>query len=183
MHFIETYLKGAFLIEPEPYEDQRGIFERVFCEKEFKKVNHKKKLVQINHSLTNSKGAVRGLHYQNPPMTEAKMVKCLRGSVYDVIIDLRKESGTFLKWHSEILSSDNRCMLYIPEGFAHGYQTLDTNCELLYFHSEFYSPDHEGALRFDDPKIDIKWPLDVTDVSEKDKNHPLLSGNFEGIVL
>ena len=183
MQFIETYLKGAFLIKPKPYQDQRGTFKRIFCEEEFKKINHKKKLLQVNHSVTKKKGAVRGFHYQNIPMAEVKMVKCLRGSVYDVIIDLRKGSETFLKWHCEILSKENGCMLYIPEGFAHGYQTLDTNCELLYFHTEFYSPDYEGALRFDDPKIDIEWPLDVTDVSEKDKNHPLLSENFEGIVL
>ena len=182
MKFTELPLKGAYVVEPKPFEDQRGMFSRIFCEIEFKEISHSKKLVQINHSLTNRKGAIRGLHYQNPPMTETKMVKCLRGSVYDVIIDLRKESDTFLNWHGETLSSENRCMLYIPEGFAHGFQTLEANCELLYFHTEFYSPDYEEAVRFDDPRVGIKWPLDVSDISEKDKNHPLLSGNFEGIV-
>ncbi len=182
MKFTELPLKGAYVVEPKPFEDQRGMFSRIFCEIEFKEIYHSKKLVQINHSLTNRKGAIRGLHYQNPPMTETKMVKCLRGSVYDVIIDLRKESDTFLKWHGEILSSENRCMLYIPEGFAHGFQTLEANCELLYFHTKFYSPDYEEAVRFDDPRVGIKWPLDATEISEKDKNHPLLSGNFAGIV-
>ena len=182
MKFTELPLKGTYVVEPKPFEDQRGMFSRIFCEIEFKEISHSKKLVQINHSLTNRKGAIRGLHYQNPPMTETKMVKCLRGSVYDVIIDLRKESDTFLKWHGETLSSENRCMLYIPEGFAHGFQTLEANCELLYFHTKFYSPDYEEAVRFDDPRVGIKWPLDATEISEKDKNHPLLSGNFAGIV-
>ena len=102
--------------------------------------------------------------------------------MYDVIIDLRKGSDTFMKWHGETLSSENRRMIYIPEGFAHGFQTLEMNCELLYFHTEFYSPDYEEAIRFDDPRVGIKWPLDVTEISEKDKNHPLLSENYKGIV-
>lgn len=155
---------------------------RVFCENEFKKIYHLKKLVQINYSFTKKVGVVRGMHYQNPPMAEVKMVKCMRGSVYDVIIDLRKGSDTIFKWKGEILSSENRRMIYIPEGFAHGFQTLEKNCELLYFHTEFYSPDYEEAIRFDDPRVGIKWPLDVTEISEKDKNHPLLSTTFEGIV-
>ena len=182
MKFVETSLKGAFIIEPEAYEDRRGMFERIFCEKEFIEINHSKKLIQINCSLTNRKGSVRGMHYQIPPMAEIKMVKCLRGSVYDVIIDLRRGSDTFLKWHGETLSNENRRMIYIPEGFAHGFQTLEKDCELLYFHTEFYNPDSEGAIRFDDPRVGIKWPLNVADISQRDKNHPLLSGSFEGIV-
>tara|TARA_B100000315_G_scaffold245887_1_gene272485 strand:+ start:1261 stop:1812 length:552 start_codon:yes stop_codon:yes gene_type:complete len=183
LKFIETSLKGAFIIKPEAYEDRRGVFERIFCEKEFKEINHSKKLVQINCSLTNRKGSVRGMHYQIPPMTEIKIVKCLRGSVYDVIIDLRKGSDTFLKWHGETLSNENRRMIYIPEGFAHGFQALERNCELLYFHTEFYSPDYERAIRFDDPKVGIKWLIDVTETSERDRNHPLLSENYKGILL
>tara|TARA_Y100000310_G_C20599890_1_gene772462 strand:+ start:260 stop:808 length:549 start_codon:yes stop_codon:yes gene_type:complete len=175
MKFTELKLKGAYVVEPEPFEDQRGMFARIFCENEFKKIDHSKKLVQINHSLTNRKGAVRGMHYQNPPMAEIKMVKCLRGSVYDVIIDFREGSATFLKWHGEILSNENRRIIYIPEGFAHGFQTLEKNCELLYFHTEFYNPDYEQAIRFDDPRVGIKWPLDVTEISERDKSHPTLS--------
>ena len=182
MKFTEFPLKGAYVVEPEPFEDQRGMFSRIFCENEFKEIYHSKKLVQINHSLTNRTGTVRGMHYQSQPMTEIKMVKCLGGSVYDVIIDLRKGSDTFMKWHGETLSSENRRMIYIPEGFAHGFQTLEPNCELLYFHTECYSSDYEEAVRFDDPRIGIKWPLNATEISEKDKNHPLLAGNFEGIV-
>jgi dTDP-4-dehydrorhamnose 3,5-epimerase len=116
-------------------------------------------------------------------MTEIKIVKCLRGSVYDVIIDLRKGSDTFLKWHGETLSNENRRMIYIPEGFAHGFQALERNCELLYFHTEFYSPDYERAIRFNDPKVGIKWLIDVTETSERDRNHPLLSENYKGILL
>ena len=183
MKFTESPLKGAYVVEPEPFEDQRGMFSRIFCENEFKEIYHSKKLVQINHSLTNRTGTVRGMHYQSQPMTEIKMVKCLGGSVYDVIIDLRKGSDTFMKWHGETLSSENRRMIYIPEGFAHGFQTLEPNCELLYFHTECYSSDYEEAVRFDDPRIGIKWPLNATEISEKDKNHPLLSGNFVGILI
>ena len=110
-------------------------------------------------------------------------MKCIRGSVYDVVIDLRRGSDTFLKWQGETLSSENRQMIYIPEGFAHGFQTLEQNCELLYFHTDFYSPDYEEAVRFDDPMIGIKWQLNVTEVSKRDRNHQLLSENFEGVLL
>ena len=183
MKFIETSLKGAFIIKPQAYEDRRGVFERIFCEKEFKEINHSTKLVQINYSLTNRKGTVRGMHYQNPPMAETKLVKCLRGSIYDVIIDLRKGSDTFLKWYGETLSSKNRRMIYIPEGFAHGFQTLEKNCELLYFHTKFYSPDYEKAIRFDDPRVGINWLTDITETSKRDKSHPLLPEHYKGILL
>lgn len=183
MKFIEIPLKGAFIIETEPFEDQRGMFARIFCESEFNEIGYSGRIVQINYSLTRKKGVVRGMHYQNPPMAEIKMVKCLRGSVYDVIIDLRKRSKTFLRWHGETLTAKNRYMVYIPEGFAHGFQTLEPNCELLYFHTEFYTPDHERAVRFDDPKVGIKWPVDITEVSERDRNHSLLSENFKGILV
>lgn len=159
------------------------MFERIFCENEFKEISHSKNIVQINHSLTKDVGAVRGMHYQNPPMAEIKMVRCISGSVYDVIIDLRKGSETFLRWNGKILSSENKRMMYIPEGFAHGFQTQEPNCELFYFHTEFYNPDHESAVRFDDPRVGIKWPLDVTEISERDRNHPLLSENFKGILV
>ncbi len=183
MKFIETPLKDAYIIEPEHFEDQRGLFERIYCENEFKEIGHSKKIVQINYSATKEGGAVRGMHYQNPPMTEIKMVKCIKSSVYDVIIDLRKNSDTFLKWYGETLSAESKRMIYIPEGFAHGFQTLEPNCELLYFHTEFYSQYYERAVRFDDPKVGIKWPLDVTEISERDRNQSLLSENFEGILV
>lgn len=176
-------LKGAFIIEPEPFEDTRGRFSRIFCKKEFQAIGLEKDIAQVNHSVTVQKGAIRGMHFQRPPMAEIKMVKCLRGSVFDVIIDLRKGSSTFLKWHGEILSAENMKMMYVSEGFAHGFQTLEEDSELLYFHTEFYSSEHEGGVRFDDPLINIQWPMEITDISEKDRNHPLLSQDFEGIVL
>jgi dTDP-4-dehydrorhamnose 3,5-epimerase len=183
MKIAATPLKGAFIIEPEPFEDTRGMFSRIFCKKEFQSISFVKNIVQVNHSITVEKGAIRGVHFQRPPMAEIKMVKCLRGSVFDVIIDLRKDLPTFLKWHGETLSAENMKMMYVPEGFAHGFQTMESNSELLYFHTEFYSPEHEEAVRYDDPLINIQWPMEITDISEKDRNHPLLSQDFEGIVL
>ncbi|MCK4430754.1 MAG: dTDP-4-dehydrorhamnose 3,5-epimerase family protein, partial [Candidatus Aminicenantes bacterium] len=153
------------------------------CQRELQNMLHGKNIVQINHSMTRQKGAIRGMHFQYPPMAEIKMVKCLHGSVFDVMIDLRQGPSTFLKWSGEILSADNMKMLYIPEGFAHGFQALEENTELLYLHTEFYSPEHEGGVRYDDPVINISWPLEVADISEKDQSHPLLSKDFEGIVL
>ena len=181
MRINKLPLEDAFIIEPEPFMDDRGVFARVFCQHELQNILHGKNIVQLNHSLTRQKGAIRGMHFQYPPMAEIKMVKCLRGSVFDVIIDLRKGSPTFLKWHGEILSSENMKMMYIPEGFAHGFQTLQPNCELLYLHTEFYSPEHEGDVRYNDPKIGIKWPLEVTEISDKDERYPLLTQIFGGI--
>lgn len=183
MRINKLPLEDAFVIEPEPFTDARGIFARVFCQHELQNILHDKNIVQINHSLTRQKGAIRGMHFQRPPKAEIKIVKCLRGSVFDVIIDLRHNSPTLLQWHGEILSAENMKMMYIPEGFAHGFQILEENTELLYFHTEFYSPENEGAVRYDDPFVNIQWPLEVTDISEKDRNHPLLSQDFEGIVL
>ena len=178
MKIKPTPLQDAFIIELEPVTDDRGLFTRVFCQQELRNILHDKNIVQINHSLTRQKGALRGMHFQYSPKSEIKMVKCLCGSVFDVIIDLRKGSPTFLKWHGEVLSAKNMKMMYIPEGFAHGFQTMEGNCELLYLHTEFYSPEHEGGVRYNDPKIGIKWPLGVTDISERDKNHPLLGEDF-----
>ena len=183
MKIKQTPLQDAFVIEPEPFIDDRGLFARVFCQHELQNILRDKKIVQINHSLTRQKGAIRGMHFQYPPKAETKMVKCLRGSVFDVIIDLRKGSPTFLKWHGEVLSAENMKMMYIPEGFAHGFQTLEQNCELLYLHTEFYSPEHEGGVCYNDPLINISWPLATTDISAKDQGYPLLSKDFKGIVL
>ena len=183
MKINHTPLQDAFIIEPEPFKDDRGLLARVFCQRELQHILHNKNIVQINHSLTRQKGALRGMHFQYPPKSEIKMVKCLRGSVFDVMIDLRQDSSTFLKWHGEILSVGNMKMMYIPEGFAHGFQTLEENSELLYLHTEFYSPEHEWGVRYNDPKIGIKWPLEAADISERDKNHPLLVEDFSGVEL
>ena len=181
MRINKLPLENAFVIEPELVTDNRGIFSRVFCQRELQNMLHGKNIVQINHSLTRQKGALRGMHFQYPPKSEIKMLKCLHGSVFDVMIDLRQGSSTFLKWHGEIVSADNMKMMYIPEGFAHGFQTMESNSELLYFHTNFYSPEHEGVVRYNDPKVGIKWPLEVTDVSERDDKHPLLGEDFSGI--
>lgn len=181
MRINKLSLEGAFVIEPEPVTDDRGIFARFFCQHELQSTLHGKNIVQINHALTRQKGTIRGMHFQRPPKAEIKMVKCLHGSVFDVMIDLRSYSSTFLKWHGEKLSAENMNMMYIPEGFAHGFQTLEKNCELLYLHTEFYSPEHEGSVRYNDPKIGIKWPLEITDVSERDRSHPLLPSEFAGL--
>ena len=183
MKFFETKLKNVYIIEPEPFIDERGKFYRVFCENELKKIGHTKKIVQINQSLTKQKGAIRGMHFQYPPKAEIKIVKCVSGSIFDVAIDLRENSPTFLQWHGEILSAENMKMMVIPEGFAHGFQALKDNCEIIYFVSEFYSPENEEGVRYNDPKINIKWPLEVTDISEKDKNQNLLDDNYKGIPI
>ncbi len=183
MKFLEAYIKGLFIIEPDPFHDERGFFYRVFCKNEFNQINHKKEIVQINHSFTKQKGAIRGLHFQYSPKAEIKMIKCLSGSVFDVALDLRKNSPSFLKWHGEILSAENKKMIYIPEGFAHGFQTLKTNSELIYFHTDFYDPKFEGGIRYDDPKINIKWPLKITNSSKRDSEFKLLDETFKGIDL
>ena len=176
-------LEDAFVIEPEPFRDNRGTFARVFCQNELQSILHGKNIVQINYSMTRQKGAIRGMHFQYPPKAEIKIVKCLSGSVFDVIIDLRQNSPTFLKWYGELLSAENMKMMYIPDGFAHGFQTLEENCELLYLHTEFYSPQYEGGVRYNDPVINIALPLEITDISEKDQSYPLLTRDFEGILL
>ena len=181
MKILQSPIQNAFIIEAKPYVDKRGKFGRIYCQDELKQIGHYKPIVQINHSLTSKSGSIRGMHFQYPPKAEIKIVKCLRGSVFDVIVDLRRDSDTLLQWYGEILSGDNLKMMYVPEGFAHGFQTLEENTELLYLHTEFYSPEHEGGVRYNDPMINIAWPLEVTEISEKDQKYPLLSDEFEGI--
>ncbi|KKM20019.1 hypothetical protein LCGC14_1649780, partial [marine sediment metagenome] len=180
MKFFKTKLKGLMIIEPEIFEDDRGNFYRIFCENELKEIGFKKYIVQVNQSLTKKKGSIRGMHFQYPPKAEIKLVKCLSGSVFDVAIDLRMNSSTFLQWHSEILSAINRKIMYIPEGFAHGFQVLEDNSEILYLHSEFYSDELESGIRYNDPKIKIKWPLELTEISSRDKNHKSIDNEFNG---
>ena len=181
MNFIPTSLMGSFVIEPNVFTDDRGWFARFYCKNEFKEIGHDKEWVQLNHSVTNKKGTIRGMHFQVNPYREIKMVKCTAGEIYDVIIDLRRDSSTFLKWFGVELSAKNRKMLYIPEGFAHGFQCITDDCELIYHHTEFYTPNSEGGIRFDDPMIDINWPLPVSIISPRDESHPYLDENFRGI--
>lgn len=181
MIFHQTPLEGSYLIELEPFQDERGWFARFYCKEEFAQIGHSREWVQLNHSMTYKKGSLRGMHFQLPPYREIKMVRCVSGAVYDVIIDLRADSPGFLKWYGTELSEDNRRMLYIPEGFAHGFQCLTDNCGLIYHHSEYYKPGSEGGIRFDDPRIAIQWPLPVTGISVRDRSHPFLDNNFKGI--
>ncbi|MDA3898182.1 MAG: dTDP-4-dehydrorhamnose 3,5-epimerase [Desulfobacteraceae bacterium] len=183
MKFMPLPLSGAHIIIPEPRKDKRGLFARIFCADELKQIGHTKNIVQVNHSGTVKKGAVRGMHFQYSPKAEIKIIKCIRGAVFDVIVDIRLGSSTFLQWHGENLTSENMKMMYVPEGFAHGFQVLEENSELLYFHTEYYSPEHEGAVRHDDPMIGIDWPVGVTEVSERDKTHPLLNDDFAGVEI
>lgn len=181
--FIPTPLTGLKLVQRKAIEDHRGFLSRFYCFEEFRAVGLDKPLAQINHTLTRSKGAVRGLHFQYPPYAEAKLVSCLHGEIFDAAVDLRRGSPTFLHWHGVILSESNRLSLLIPEGFAHGFQTLTEDCELIYLHTATYHPEAEGALNVADLKLDIAWPLEITELSDRDRNHKLIEQDFEGIIL
>jgi len=176
-------LSGAAVIDAEPFADNRGIFARFFCEKELSELIGDRHFVNVNFSRTLKKGVIRGLHFQRPPNAEMKLVRCIRGAVYDVIVDIRKDSLTFLKWFGIELSAENMKMLCVPEGFAHGFQVLEESSEMLYLHSEFYSKEYEGALNFSDPVFAITWPLEPTDVSERDKSHKMIGDDFQGVIL
>ncbi|HEY4064280.1 MAG TPA: dTDP-4-dehydrorhamnose 3,5-epimerase [Puia sp.] len=181
MIFTPTSLEGSYVIDPQPFGDARGWFARTYSKDEFRQIGHVKEWVQLNHSASFEKGTLRGMHFQYPPHQEIKMVRCIAGEIYDVLIDIRRDSPTFLKWLGVRLSAENRRMLYIPEGFAHGFQCLSGNCELIYHHTGFYTPSAEGGIRYDDPAIGIEWPLPVAGLSERDAHHPFLSENFKGI--
>ncbi len=172
MIFTETKLKGAFLIEPELMKDERGFFARSFCENEFKKHGLKLHIVQCNLSFNRLRGTVRGMHYQSALFEEAKLVSCTGGAVYDVIIDLRPESSTYCQSFGTELSAKNYRMLYIPEGFAHGFQTLNDNSVVFYQMCEFYHIEASQGVRWDDPVFDIKWPMSVQNISERDRGYP-----------
>jgi dTDP-4-dehydrorhamnose 3,5-epimerase len=172
MIFKETKLKGSFIIEIERLEDQRGFFARGWCKMEFESHGLESRLVQANISLTKKKGTLRGLHYQVAPHEETKIIRCTRGSVYDVVVDLRPNSPTYMQWLGVELSADNYRMLYVPRGFARGYQTLEDKTEIFYHVSEFYTPAAERGIRYDDPVFGISWPLRVEEMSDKDKSWP-----------
>lgn len=172
MLFTETILKGAYLIEPEKLEDERGFFARSFCVWEFAKHGLNPRLVQCNLSYNIKKGTLRGMHYQKAPYAEAKLVRCTRGAIYDVIVDLRPDSPCFRMNVGIRLDESNRKMLYIPEGFAHGFITLEDDSEVFYQMSEFYSPQHAAGFRWNDPFFGIQWPLEAGVISERDKTYP-----------
>ncbi|MFQ5728889.1 MAG: dTDP-4-dehydrorhamnose 3,5-epimerase [Waddliaceae bacterium] len=172
MKLTPTPLEGAFLIDLEMKGDRRGFFARLFCCEAFKKENLESRIVQANNSLSTEKGTLRGMHYQLAPKEETKLVRCISGALYDVILDLRRKSPTFGKSFSFILSAENRKMMFVPRGFAHGFLTLEPNTEIIYLVSEFYSQDHERGIRWDDPYFNIAWPEAPINISERDRNHP-----------
>jgi dTDP-4-dehydrorhamnose 3,5-epimerase len=172
MKFTETDLKGAWLIDLEPRQDERGFFARAFCQRELEQHGLKSQIAQANLSQNVKKGTLRGMHYQRAPFAEVKMVRCINGAIHDVIVDIRKESPTYLKWRGFDLTRDNRRMLYVPEGFAHGYLALADDSEVLYLVTQFYTPDHEAAIRWNDPAIGIRWPIADPILSPKDAIHP-----------
>ena len=172
MKFSETDLRGAYIIDLEPVRDERGSFARAFCGNEFEQHGLKTAFVQGNISSSKEAGTLRGLHYQTPPYEEAKLICCIRGALLDVIIDLRTGSPTYLRWTAVELTADNRRMLYAPEGFAHGYQTLAPDTEAFYWVTQFYHPESERAVRWNDPAFGIPWPLASPVLSAKDQSHP-----------
>lgn len=174
MQITATPLKDLLVVKPEPFTDERGWFARIYDNEVFKNAGMPLEWMQVNHSFTKAKGAIRGMHFQHPPHEEIKMVKCISGSIWDVAVDVRSESPTYLQHYGIELSAANNLMLIIPQGFAHGFQALEDDCAMIYFHSERYTPGSEGGLRFNDPLLNINWPLPVSIISDRDKNHQLL---------
>lgn len=179
--FFATSIAGLQVLQRKPIGDTRGYLERLFCADDLQALLPGKCVAQINHTLTVVCGTVRGMHFQHPPHAETKFVSCLRGEVFDVAVDLRRNSPTFLCWHAERLSAGNRKTLVIPEGFAHGFQTLTDDCEMLYVHTAVYQASAEGGLNVQDPRLAIHWPLPVAGLSPRDVAHPFLSNDFIGV--
>ncbi len=175
MIFTKTKLVGAYIIEIEKIEDERGFFTRIFDKKEFSKIGLDSEFVQSSISLNKKKGTLRGMHYQTKPYEESKIVKCTKGKIFDVIIDLRLDSKTFKEWFSIELTADNYKMLYIPKGFAHGFQTLEDNSEVFYQISQYYNSKFSKGIKWDDKTFQIKWPLDIKVISQKDSINPVFS--------
>lgn len=176
-------LVGLKLVERQLLGDSRGFLARLFCAEELAAVSWAKPIAQVNHTCTAMRGTVRGMHFQRPPHAEMKLVSCIRGEVYDVAVDVRAGSPTFLHWHAQCLSANNGRALLIPEGFAHGFQTLTDDVELLYCHSVAYSPSAEAGLNPQDARLAITWPLSITEISARDAGHPLVEAGFEGVSL
>jgi dTDP-4-dehydrorhamnose 3,5-epimerase len=178
---LDTPLAGLKVVQSAPHRDARGAFVRLFCAQELHPLLAHRQIVQINHSSTTQAGVVRGMHFQRPPHAEMKMVRCLHGRVWDVAVDLRVGSPTFLQWHAQELARDDAQMLVVPEGFAHGFQSLEPDSELLYLHTASYHQPSDDGLRHDDPRLAISWPLPPQDLSPRDLSHPLLDTDFTGI--
>ncbi|MBU3738548.1 MAG: dTDP-4-dehydrorhamnose 3,5-epimerase [Rhodoferax sp.] len=176
-----TALEGLFVIERQSLQDERGTLTRLFCQQTLASVGWTGSIAQVNHTCTRHRGTVRGLHYQRPPHAEIKLVSCLRGEVWDVAVDLRPASPTFLRWHAQRLSAGNGQALLIPQGFAHGFQALSDDAELLYCHSEAYAPAAEAGLHPQDARLAIDWPLPVAGLSPRDARHAPIGQDFAGV--
>lgn len=183
MKIVDTPIAGLKVVKPVPYRDDRGVFVRVFCAHELQPLLGHRQIVQINQSSGTRAGTVRGLHFQHPPHAEMKMIRCIRGRIWDVAVDLRAGSPTFLQSYGRELTADNTEMLVIPEGFAHGVQTLEPGSELTYLVTAPYHPPSEAGLRPDDPRLAINWPLLPQNLSSRDLSHPLLDADFPGLTL
>ena len=181
MNIVNTPLRDLYEVNVSSLDDLRGRFTRLFCEKELSAIRPRLHFTQINLSDTKQKGTVRGLHFQNAPAAEAKLIRCLRGRVFDVAIDIRKGSPTFLQWHALELNESNNVAIFIPEGFAHGFQSLSDDVQLLYMHTAAWSQQHESGLRHDDPKIAIHWPLAVSGISDRDTSFSFVQDDFAGV--
>lgn len=177
----DTPLAGLKVVERQRREDARGFLSRLFCADDLRQAGWQNPVLQINQTLTRRRGALRGMHFQRAPHAEMKLVSCLRGEIFDVAVDLRAGSSTFLKWHAERLSPDNGRALLIPEGFAHGFQALAEDCELLYLHSQPHAPFSESGVNAQDPRIGIVWPLSITEQSDRDRGFPLLPTDYPGL--
>lgn len=183
MIIADTKIEGVKIILSKQFLDDRGFFNRVFCQRELEVIRPHIVIAQINHSMTKYKGTIRGMHFQYPPHAEMKIVRCVHGSIFDVVVDLRKNSSTFLQWHGEILSASNMKTLVIPEGCAHGFQSLEDNIEMIYLSTAFYCKEYENTIRYDDPRVDISWPCPIVNVSVKDMRHALIADDFGGIII
>ena len=184
MNYFEIYetpISGLKVLEKQPIKDARGFFERVFCQASLEFILQGKAVRQVNRTLTLERGTVRGMHFQYPPHAEIKLVSCPRGEVFDVAVDLRAGSPSFLQWHGEVLSESNHRSMLIPEGFAHGFQSLSDHCEMVYLHTADYFVKAEGAINALDPKLSINWPDSISSRSERDMQHVMLSEDFQGI--
>jgi dTDP-4-dehydrorhamnose 3,5-epimerase len=183
MKIHPTPIEGLLFAESQTLKDDRGAFVRLFCEKALSSIIGSRRVIQINHSYTHAVGAIRGLHFQHAPHAEMKLVRCIKGKVWDVAVDLRAKSSSYKRWFAQELSPQNGYMMVIPEGFAHGFQVLEKNSELLYLHTATHSPESEGGVRHNDPELDIRWPLTVSEISQRDSSHALMDSRFKGITL
>jgi dTDP-4-dehydrorhamnose 3,5-epimerase len=179
----DTPIQGLKTVERQQLGDSRGFLSRIFCTEEMAVAGWHKPVAQINHTFSQKAGTVRGMHFQQSPFSEMKLVTCLRGVVWDVAVDLRGGSPTFLQWYAEEISGENRRAMLIPEGVAHGFQSLSDDCELLYLHSAIYKPEAEAGIHPEDPSLAITWPIAIAEISNRDANHPMLDHQFKGVML